>query len=75
MGPVVGIVAAIQVDLALALVAGEPVAGEIVTFDGRTDEVRRRSLRPREGCSLCGGQSTRIREIDADAYASPAFAG
>jgi adenylyltransferase/sulfurtransferase len=75
MGPVVGIVAAIQVDLALALVAGESVAGEVVTFDGRTDEVRRRSLRPRAGCSLCGGQSPRIREIDPDAYASPACAG
>jgi molybdopterin/thiamine biosynthesis adenylyltransferase len=74
MGPVVGIVAAIQVDLALALLAGEPVDGEVVTFDGRLDQVRRRSLRPRAGCALCG-QSGRIRRIDPDAYASPAHAG
>lgn len=74
MGPVVGIVAAIQVDLALALLAGERVDGEVVTFDGRSDEIRRRSLRPREGCELCG-HSSRIRRIDPDAYASPAHAG
>jgi len=74
MGPVVGIVAAIQVDLALALVAGEAVAGEVVTFDGRSDEVRRRSFLPRAGCPLCG-ISSRIRGIDPDAYASPACAG
>ena len=75
MGPVVGMVAAIQVDLALALVAGEPVAGEVVTIDGRVDEVRRRSLRARAGCCLCGGQSSRIRQINPDAYASPAYTG
>lgn len=74
MGPVVGIVSAIQVDLALALLAGESVDGEVVSFDGRLDEVRRRSLRARDGCSLCG-QSSRIRRIDPDAYASPAYAG
>lgn len=74
MGPVVGIVAAMQVDLALALLAGEPVAGEIVTFDGRTDVLRRRSLLPRADCSLCGRPS-RIRRIDPGAYVSPADAG
>jgi molybdopterin/thiamine biosynthesis adenylyltransferase len=74
MGPVVGIVSAIQVDLALALLAGEAVDGEVVTFDGRLDQVRRRSLRPRAGCALCG-QSCRIRRIEPDAYASPAYAG
>lgn len=74
MGPVVGIVSAIQVDLALALLEGKPVEGELVTFDGRLDQVRRRSVRPRSGCSLCG-QSCRIRRIDPDAYASPAYAG
>jgi molybdopterin/thiamine biosynthesis adenylyltransferase len=74
MGPVVGMVAAIQVDLALALLAHDAVAGEVVTFDGRADEVRRRSLLPRAGCPLCG-ISSRIRRIDPDAYASPAYAG
>jgi len=74
MGPVVGIVAAAQVDLALTLTDGVGVAGQVVTFDGRTNEFRRRTLRPRVDCSLCG-RSSRIRRIDPDAYASPACAG
>jgi molybdopterin/thiamine biosynthesis adenylyltransferase len=74
MGPVVGIIAAAQVDLALALVAGEAASGELVTFDGRTDGLRRRFLRPRADCPLCNRPS-RIRRIDPDAYASPAYAG
>jgi adenylyltransferase/sulfurtransferase len=74
MGPVVGFVAAAQVDLALAMVDGDQVAGELVTFDGRINELRRRILRPRAGCSLCG-RPARIRRIDPDAYASPACAG
>jgi molybdopterin/thiamine biosynthesis adenylyltransferase len=74
MGPVLGIVAAAQVDLALALAAGDPVGGELVTFDGRVDELRRRTLGPRPDCALCG-QPSRIRQIDADAYTSPASAG
>jgi adenylyltransferase/sulfurtransferase len=74
MGPVVGIVASLQVDLALSLLEGEPVGGTLVSFDGRSDEFRRRAVRPRADCSLCGSPS-RIRRIDPDAYASPACAG
>ena len=74
MGPVLGILAAFQVDFALAMVCDENVAGELVTFDGRDDTIRRRSLRPRSDCSLCG-QPGRIRRIDPSAYAAPAFAG
>ena len=44
MGPVVGVVAAAQVDLALALLAGREVAGQLVTFDGRTGVLRRRTV-------------------------------
>lgn len=71
MGPVVGIVAAVQADLALALIDGRAVAGELVTFDGRTDELRRRSLARRSDCALCG-RPQRIRHIDAGTYARPA---
>lgn len=70
MGPVVGVVAACQVDLALALVDGRDVAGELVTFDGRTDALRRRVLRPRRGCSLCGDAPT-IRRIRPETYVPP----
>jgi len=67
MGPVVGIVAAIQADLALSLLDGLPVAGELVTFDGRTDAVRRRKVRARPGCPLCGSQPS-IQAIVPRAY-------
>lgn len=75
MGPVVGIVAAVQADLALALVDagvegradGERADGQLCTFDGRTDVMRRRHLRPRPDCPLCGS-APRIRGIEPDAY-------
>jgi adenylyltransferase/sulfurtransferase len=74
MGPVVGVVAAAQVDLALASIDGADVAGHLVTVDGRTGAVRRRAIARRNECDLCGGQP-RIRRIDATAYTSPACAG
>jgi molybdopterin/thiamine biosynthesis adenylyltransferase len=71
MGPVPGLIAAVQVDLALAMIdaAGtERVEGELVTFDGRTDALRRRTVRARADCPLCG-TSRRIRRITPQAYA------
>jgi molybdopterin/thiamine biosynthesis adenylyltransferase len=74
LGPVVGVIAAWQVDLALATIDGRDVAGELVTFDGRTETLRRRVLAPRPGCALCG-DGPRIRRIEAETYNSPACAG
>jgi molybdopterin/thiamine biosynthesis adenylyltransferase len=74
MGPVVGVVAAAQVDRALALLDGRDVAGELVTFDGRSGVLRRRAVPPRRDCPLCG-DAPRIRRIEAEAYHSPACAG
>lgn len=74
MGPVVGIVAAIQADLALSLVDGIAVEGQLVRFDGRTDELRRHAVRPRAGCVLCG-TAPRIRGIDPSAYQAHPCAG
>jgi molybdopterin/thiamine biosynthesis adenylyltransferase len=71
MGPVVGVVAAAQVDLALAMLDGAPAEGQLVTFDGRSESLRRRSVPARAGCPLCG-DSPRIRRIQAETYASPA---
>lgn len=51
MGPVVGIVAALQADLALAMIDGSDVAGTLVTVDGKTDAFRRRRLQPRATCT------------------------
>jgi molybdopterin/thiamine biosynthesis adenylyltransferase len=77
MGPVVGIVAAAQVDLALAFIDGSPVEGQLVTFDGRTDALRRRTIRPRSDCPLCGHlpKTARIERIESARYVSPACAG
>jgi len=74
MGPVVGVVAAWQVDLALGMIDRQEVAGALVTFDGRTDALRRRVLQPRPGCVLCG-DGPRIDRIEADTYSPPACAG
>jgi molybdopterin/thiamine biosynthesis adenylyltransferase len=71
MGPVVGVVAAAQVDRALALLDGRDAGGELVTFDGRTGALRRRRASPRRDCPLCG-DAPRIHRIEADTYVSPA---
>lgn len=77
MGPVVGVVGAAQADLALALLDGLPVEGQLVTFDGRTDVLRRRTIARRADCPLCGPgpHTARIESIEPDRYVSPACAG
>jgi molybdopterin/thiamine biosynthesis adenylyltransferase len=74
VGPVVGVVAAAQIDLVLAMVDGIAVEGRLVTFDGRTDVLRRLELAPRADCALCGG-APRIHRIEPETYVSPAAAG
>ena len=68
IGPVVGILAAIQADLAISLIEGAPVEGTLVTFDGKTDQVRRRTCPSREDCCLCGRGGPRIDRIDPARY-------
>ena len=71
IGPMVGVVAAAQADLALSMLdsqapaRGQDVAGELFRFDGRTGEVRRGKVAPRRSCPLCGGE---IDRIDARRY-------
>jgi len=71
MGPVVGIIAAVQADLALAMVDGVDGEAQLVTFDGRTNVLRRRTIGPRAQCALCGDPA-RIRRIEAQAYVTRA---
>ena len=80
MGPVVGVVAAAQADLALALLDGQSVQGQLVTFDGRTGALRRRTIARRADCPLCGAgapgaRAARIERIEPERYVSPACAG
>ena len=74
MGPVVGVVAAAQVDRGLALLDGRDVGGQLVTFDGRSGALRRRAVPPRRDCPLCG-DAPRIGRIEAERYVPPACAG
>jgi len=74
LGPVVGVVAAAQVDLALAMLDGASAAGELATFDGRTGSLRRHPVPARPDCPLCG-PTPRIRRIAPETYAAPACAG
>jgi molybdopterin/thiamine biosynthesis adenylyltransferase len=74
LGPVVGVVAAAQVDLAIAWLDGAPAAGELATFDGRTGSLRRHAIPARRDCPLCG-TAPRIRRIAPETYAAPACAG
>ncbi|MDF2697212.1 MAG: Sulfur carrier protein adenylyltransferase ThiF [Labilithrix sp.] len=67
VGPMVGVVAAAQADLALSLLAGEDVAGELFTFDGKTLAVRRRRIAQRTTCPLCG-VAERIQNIEPRRY-------
>jgi molybdopterin/thiamine biosynthesis adenylyltransferase len=67
VGPVVGVVGALAADLAIALIDGIDVRGELVTFDGKTDAFRRRKIAPRTSCPLCGEQKN-IRSIERDRY-------
>jgi molybdopterin/thiamine biosynthesis adenylyltransferase len=54
IGPIVGVVGALQADLALKMIDGESVAGQLVSFDGKSEQIRRRTVAPRKSCALCG---------------------
>jgi adenylyltransferase/sulfurtransferase len=69
MGPVLGVVAAVQVDLALAMIDGVAAEGQLVSFDGKTDALRRRTVFRRADCRLCG-DAPAIRGIEPNAYVS-----
>jgi len=75
IGPVVGVLGAIQADLALSLLDADPVEGTLVTYDGQTDRLRRRTIPSRDDCPLCGqkGQDARIDHIDPSRYIDEAW--
>jgi len=70
VGPMVGVVGAIQAGLAIAMIDGDAVAGTLVTFDAKTDALRRRTIAPRADCALCGS-GARIDRIEAMRYTQP----
>lgn len=70
VGPVVGVVGAVQADLAISILRGEDVAGTLFTFDGKTLAARRRKIPRRDGCPLCSDKRS-IQRIDAARYTTP----
>lgn len=67
VGPMVGVVAAVQADLALSILHGDDVFGTLFTFDGKALASRRRVLPRRRGCPLCSDPRS-IERIDPSRY-------
>jgi molybdopterin/thiamine biosynthesis adenylyltransferase len=66
-GPMVGVIGALQADLALAMLDGLDVAGSLVTYDARTDVLRRTRIPAREDCALCSA-TPHIDALDERRY-------
>jgi molybdopterin/thiamine biosynthesis adenylyltransferase len=69
MGPVVGVVGALAAGLALEILDGRGATGTLVTYDGKSDALRRRAIARRAACPLCGARA--IRGLEAERYAPP----
>jgi molybdopterin/thiamine biosynthesis adenylyltransferase len=54
MGPVVGIVGALMAELALRTLSGRGAFGELWSFDGKAELLRRVPVAARPACPLCG---------------------
>lgn len=70
VGPVVGIVAAAQAELALSIldeVGGKAPFGKLFTFDGKTMAMRWRGVPGRASCALCGNARA-ITSIESTRY-------
>ena len=62
MGPVVGVIAALQSALVLAHAAGdERAVGTLFHYDALAGKLRRFQARSRPGCPLCAGEITDLR--------------
>ena len=74
IGPLVGVIGAIQAGLAIEQLERGTAGGTLVTYDGKTDALRRRAIAPREDCALCGtaAATERIERIDGNRYVQPA---
>ncbi len=67
LGPMVGVVGALQADLALALLDGRDVGGTFVSYDAASDTLRKTRFRAREACALCGS-ARRIDDLEEGRY-------
>ena len=65
LGPMVGVIGALQADLALSLLEGKDVGGSFVSYDAGRDFLRRSRMHARRDCALCQG---RIDDLDERRY-------
>jgi molybdopterin/thiamine biosynthesis adenylyltransferase len=65
LGPMVGVIGALQADLALSLLEGKDVGGSFVSYDAGRDFLRRSRMHARADCALCSG---RIDDLDERRY-------
>jgi adenylyltransferase/sulfurtransferase len=69
LGPVVGVMGAVQAALALRLLSGDAsAAGVLWSYDALRGRLRRRRIARRSDCALCTG---RIRDTAGSRYVSP----
>lgn len=69
IGPVVGVLGAIEAALALRLLGGDAsAAGELWSYRGLEGSLRASRVRRRSGCPACAGE---IRELSWERYAPP----
>jgi hypothetical protein len=51
------------------MIDGEDVAGQLVSFDGKSETIRRRTVAPRKSCALCGSaKNDRISSVEIARY-------
>lgn len=69
VGPVVGVLGAVQAAIALRLLAGDATAaGVLWSYEALAGRLRRRRVARRAGCPLCAGM---ITDTDVSRYVSP----
>lgn len=66
VGPVCGIIGALQAAFALELLGGGAPFGKLASLDGLHDELRFHTVKPRTSCALCGVRT--IVDIDPSRY-------
>lgn len=72
VGPVVGVLGALEALLAVRLLGGDAAAaGELWSYDALRGAFRKSRVRRREGCPLCSGS---IRELSVERYLAPSCA-
>jgi molybdopterin/thiamine biosynthesis adenylyltransferase len=67
LGPLLGVIGALQADLALAFVDGRDVGGTFIAYDAKADALRTTRLHARPACELCGSER-HIDDLDERRY-------